>query len=229
MQHRGAGCGPNGEVLNAVSAYCRHPHHAHRNVGRGGQKSRIICSIRTSSGFLAYSKTPRSNSSRRVSNRAVRGWKRAKACWQQMTFPATLIDKIRQLPKSENLDLRRLDSRVETWATRRWHSLLQVTGQCCKMAWSLRDSQLGGRKNNLPVYENKMAVISVFSGSRSGMWTGSCMESTVLPEPGQRRKAGYEGRGARIERRGQRRGARRETGDEEGLPQDETWHKEGLA
>ena len=153
----------------------------------------------------------------------------ALGCWQQMTFPATLIDKIRQLPKSENLDLGRLDSRVETWGTRRWYSLLQVTGQCCKVAWSLRDSPLGGRKNNLPVYENKMAVISVFSGSRSGMWTGSCMESTVLPEPGQRRKAGYEGRWARIERRGQRRGARRETGNEEGLPQDETWHKEGLA
>jgi len=148
---------------------------------------------------------------------------------RQMTFPPTLIDKIRQRPKSKNLDLRRLDSRAETWATRRWYSLLQGTGQCCKMSWSLRDSPLGGRRNNLPFYENKMAVISVFSGSRSGMWTGSCMESTLLPEPGQRRKAGYEGRGAPIERRGQRRGARRETGDEEGLPQDETCHKEGLA
>jgi hypothetical protein len=73
-----------------------------------------------------------------------------------------------------------------------------------------------------------MAAIDVISRSRSGVWTGSWMESTDLPEPGQRRKAGYEGRGARIERRGQRRGARGETGDEEGLPQDETWHKEGL-
>jgi len=74
-----------------------------------------------------------------------------------------------------------------------------------------------------------MAVIGVIPGSGSGVWAGSWMESTVLPESGQRRKTGYEGRGAQIERRGQKRGARGETGDEEGLPQDETRHKEGLS
>lgn len=73
-----------------------------------------------------------------------------------------------------------------------------------------------------------MAAIGVISRSRSGVWTGSWMESTVLPEPGQRRKTRYERCGARIERRGQRRGTRSETGDEEGLPQDEKRHKEGL-
>lgn len=74
-----------------------------------------------------------------------------------------------------------------------------------------------------------MAGISVFYGSRSGMCTGSRMEPIALPQPGQRREAGYEGRGATNERRGQRRGAQRETGDEKGLPQDETRNKEGLA
>ena len=97
------------------------------------------------------------------------------------------------------------------------------------MAWSLPESQLCERKGHLSVYENKMAVIGVFSGSRPGLWTGSWIESTVLPEPGQRRKTGYEERGARNEERGQRHWARREKGNQEGLPRDETRHKEGLA
>jgi len=54
-------------------------------------------------------------------------------------------------------------------------------------------------KSNLPTYEKKMAVFGNFSGNRSGVWLGFWTESIVLPEPGQRRKTGYEGRGARIE------------------------------
>ena len=51
----------------------------------------------------------------------------------------------------------------------------------CKMAWSIRDSRLGGRKSNFHNYEKKMAITNDVSGSRSGEWAGSWMESTVQP------------------------------------------------